>query len=81
MWGRDEEHHCSYHCEQCEDDQTQSVQNHGSKLPVTLCAASVIITPDLVSDHSQLLQDQRQLSHRGGGKRIELLLIEWQFTR
>lgn len=40
--------------EEGEDDQAESVQDHGSKLPITLSGISIIITPDLLCDHSQL---------------------------
>ena len=80
MRSRHQQHHSGDDSEEGEDDQTETIQNHGSELPVTLSAARIIITPDLVSDQPQLLQYQRQFSHCGGGQWTQLLLVEWQLT-
>ena len=63
MRSRHQQHHSGDDSEEGEDDETETIQNHGSELPVTLSAARIIITPDLVSDQPQLLQYQRQFSH------------------
>ena len=41
--------------------QAQPVQHHGCKLPVALHRPALLIIPDLVSDHLDLLEDETQL--------------------
>ena len=41
--------------------QTQPVQHHGSKLPVTLHRTGLLVVPDLVGDDLDLLQDEAEL--------------------
>ena len=41
--------------------QAQPVQHHGRKLPVALHRPTLLIVPDLVGDHLDLLEDETQL--------------------
>ena len=54
MGSRDQKKDGSHHGEEGEDDETESVQDHGSKLPITLSGIGIIVTPNLLSDHSKL---------------------------
>ena len=54
MGSRDQKKDGSHHGEEGEDDQTESVQDHGSKLPITLSGIGIIVTPNLLSNHSKL---------------------------
>ena len=74
MGGGHQQENGGYHCEQCEDYQAQSVQHHGSKLPVTLCGPRIILIPDLLGDHPELLKDESQFPHTAGWQRSHLLL-------
>ena len=74
MGGGHQQENGGYHCEQCEDYQAQSVQHHGSKLPVTLCGPRVILITDLLGDHPELLKDESQFPHTAGWQRSHLLL-------
>ena len=56
MGRRDKEQYGGHHGEQGEDDQAQSVQDHGSKLPITLSGIRIVIAPNLLCDHSKLFQ-------------------------
>ena len=56
MGSRDQKKDGSHHGEECEDDQTESVQDHGSKLPITLSGIRIVIAPNLLCDHSKLFQ-------------------------
>ena len=74
MGGGHQQENGGYHGEQCEDYQAQSVQHHGSKLPVTLCCPRIILIPDLLGDHPELLQNESQFPHTAGWQRCHLLL-------
>ena len=74
MGGGHQQENGGYHGEQCEDYQAQSVQHHGSKLPITLCGPCVILIPDLLGDHPELLKDESQFPHTAGWQRSHLLL-------
>ena len=54
MGSRDQKKDGRHDGEEGEDYETESVQDHGSKLPITLSGISIIITPDLLCDHSKL---------------------------
>ena len=54
MGSRDQKKDGCHDGEEGKDDQAESVQDHGSKLPITLSGISIVITPDLLCDHSQL---------------------------
>ena len=45
-------------CEDTEGYQAHPVDHHGGELPVGLLGARLVIVPDLVSDHLDLLQDE-----------------------
>ena len=59
---REEDSDRSHDCEEGEGDETESVQHHGSKLPVVLYGRGVLVVADLVGDDSQFFQNQVQLS-------------------
>ena len=62
MRGGAEHGHSGHYGEGGVGDQTQPVQHHGSKLPVTLHSSTLLIISDLVSDNFDLLQYQAKLS-------------------
>lgn len=55
--------------EYSKSDEAESVKHHGSELPVVLDGSRVLVVPDLVRDHPDLLQDQTELPVDPGGKR------------
>ena len=81
MGGGHQQENGGYHGEQCEDYQAQSVQHHGSKLPITLCGPCVILIPDLLGDHPELLQDESQFPHTAGWQWSHLLLKVGKIAR
>ena len=61
MRGSAEHGDCGHYGEGGVGHQTQPVQHHGRKLPVTLHCPTLLIIPDLVSDHLDLLEDETEL--------------------
>ena len=57
--------HCSHDSEGGVGHQTQPVQHHGSKLPVTLHRPGLLVVPDLVGDDLDLLEDETELPVQG----------------
>lgn len=55
--------HCDggYDCEQCEDDEAEAIDHHGGELPVVGHLRGLVLLPQLVGDHPQLLEDEREL--------------------
>ena len=68
MRSRDQEQDGGHHGEQGEDDQAESVQDHGRELPITLSGRGVVIAPDLLCDHSKLFQYQSEFSDSARGQ-------------
>ena len=62
MRGSAEHHHGGNEGEGGEEDETESVQHHGSKPPVCEDSCSLLVISDLVSHYPQLLENQTQLS-------------------
>ena len=54
--------YCCHYGEGGVCDQAQPVKHHRGKLPVALHSPALLIIPDLVGDHLDLLQDETQLS-------------------
>ena len=49
--------HCRYNGKQCEDNETEPVEDHGGELPVVLYGSTLLVVPDLVRDDLYLFQD------------------------
>ncbi len=52
-----EHSHCRNNGEQCEDNETEPVEDHGGELPVVLDGRALLVVPDLVRDDLYLFQD------------------------
>lgn len=61
--------------EQGEDDKAEPVEHHGTKLPVALDDAGLLLVPDLVGDGPDLLEDEAELAVHGGGVAVPLALV------
>ena len=48
---------CSQNCEQTECDQTEPIKHHGSKLPIIFNWSRLVIIPNFIAYHLDLLQD------------------------
>ena len=57
MRSREKDRDRSDDCEQREEYQANSVDDHGSKLPVIVHVRILFVVSDLVSDDTQLLED------------------------
>ena len=57
MGGRQKQQNCSYDSEQGKYNETKSVKDHGSKFPVTLDTATILITANLLSYHAEFFQN------------------------
>ena len=62
MWGCDQHSDRGNNCEQGEGDQAQSIEDHGSKLPVIFYGCCIIVIPDLVCDDANLLENTQKFS-------------------
>ena len=49
--------HCRNNGKQCEDNETEPVEDHGGELPVVLYGRTLLVVPDLVRDDLYLFQD------------------------
>ena len=67
VWGDREHDQGGHDSEEGEEDKAQPVENHCGELPVTLNLRGFVIIPDLVGDHSDLLQDESQFSLQRSG--------------
>ena len=54
--------HGGNNCEETEGDQADPVQDHGGEFPVVLDVGGIVLGPDLVADHPDLLEDVDQLA-------------------
>ena len=55
-------HNSGDHCEEGEGDETDPVQHHGRELPVILYIGRLVLAPDLVADHPDLLENVDKFS-------------------
>ena len=77
VWRHGEHDEGGHHREQGEEDKAQPVQHHRRELPVTLNLRGLVIIPHLVRDHSDLLENEAELSlERSGGE--SLLEAVWK---
>ena len=54
MWCRDQEQDGGNHGEQGEEDEAESIQDHGGKLPVALSGVRIIVAANFLCDHAEL---------------------------
>ena len=59
---RRQDRHGGNNGEETEGDQADPVQNHCGEFPVVLDVGGIVLGPDLVADHPDLLEDVDQLA-------------------
>ena len=74
MWGCDQHSDGGNDGEQGEGDQAQSIEDHGSKLPVIFYGCCIIVIPDLVCDDANLLENIQKFSMHPRMSKVFLIM-------